>query len=197
MRLPGEEGDGRGRVRLLRVALLALALGANPLVAQSVSTIPDTTVTTEEDSPEKAYLLGVGIGMGGFLAGGLAGLAATSGCTGDDYCGARGFLIGAAVGGTLGMALGVHLGNDRRGSLPLDMLTGAAVWGIGIGGAALSDWDDTVTFIAAIGVPIVQLLTTVAVERATGRSRDAKRNLSVSAGPNLQGGLTLAASLHF
>ena len=43
----------------------------------------------------------------------------------------------------------------------------------------------------------MQLLTTVAVERATGRSRDAKRNLSLSAGPNLQGGLTLAASLRF
>ena len=137
------------------------------------------------------------MGLGGFFAGGLVGLALTSGCQGDDYCGLEGFLIGAAVGGTLGMAVGVHLGNDRRGSFPLDFLTGAGIWGIGIGAAALTDWDDTATLIAAIGVPIVQLLGTVAVERATGRSRarSSAGLVSLYVGPQPGGGAVLAASV--
>ena len=37
------------------------------------------------------------------------------------------------MGGTLGMALGVHIGNGRRANLALDFLTASAVWGAGVG----------------------------------------------------------------
>jgi hypothetical protein len=54
------------------------------------------------------------------------------------------------------MALGVHLGNRRRGSLPLDVISG---------------WDGGVTTAAFVGIPIAQLAATVVVERASGRAR--------------------------
>ncbi len=176
------------------VYLLSLAA---PLPAQ----VPDAE-STAESAPEGAstgrmYLYGTGLGLVGFFAGGSVGLALSSNCTGDDYCEFRGFLLGAAVGGTTAMALGVHLGNDRRGSFPLDLFTGAAIWGAGIGTAAATGWDDTVTLVVAIGVPIAQLLATTAVERATGRSREAKRSVSVYGGPDLRGGVVVGASLTF
>jgi len=184
---------------LLRVPLVlfAFAIGPAGLAAQSPDTLPTQVEEVGAGSPAKAYALGAGLGLGGFFSGGLVGIALSSGCQGDEYCGLEGFLIGAAVGGTLGMAIGVHLGNDRRGSLPLDFLTGAGIWGIGIGAAAISDWDDTVTAIAAIGVPIAQLLGTVAVERATGRSRtrSSPGPVSVYVGPQPGGGAVLAAAV--
>jgi hypothetical protein len=71
----------------------------------------------------------------------------------------------------LGMALGVHVGNRRRGSFGLDVLTGAAVWGAaGIVIAAAGGWDQDLGFMV-FAVPITHLATTVAVERAVGRSR--------------------------
>lgn len=179
------------------LAFLALVpcLWAHPVAAQTAE--PEPADSTEAPRLGTVYAYGAAGGVAGFFAGGLVGLAFSYDCTGDDYCGLRGFLIGAAVGGTLTMALGVHLGNDRRGSLPLDMLTGAAVWGVGIGTAAATGWDDSVTLIAAIGVPMAQLLATTAVERATGRSREAKRSVSVYGGPDLHGGVVVGASLTF
>lgn len=183
--------------RPVQVVLLGLTLCAvSPLAAQTVEPAPDVAATSDGAS-NRDYLYGIALGTLGFFGGGLVGYAAASSCSGDDYCEFRGFLIGAAVGGTLGMATGVHLGNDRKGSLLLDMLTGAGVWGVGIGTAALTGWDDTATLIAAIGVPIAQLFATVAVERSTGRSREARRSLEISAGPDLQGGVTIVASLRF
>lgn len=124
-----------------------------------------------QGSVGKAVGIGALLGGVGFLAGGAAGFAISRDCTSDEFCQVIGAFYGAAIGGTSGMALGVHLGNDRRGSFALDVLTGAAVWGLGIGIAAATDWNEPVTWTAFIGVPIGQLAATVAVEQAVGRSR--------------------------
>ena len=87
--------------------------------------------------------------------------------------------------------------NDRRGNIALDLLTGAAIWGAGIAVAAASDWNSTVTTLAFIAIPIAQLVTTVAVERAVGRSRASQPDIFVSMGPDLKGGATLVVSLRF
>ena len=78
---------------------------------------------------------------------------------------------GGAIGGTTGLALGVHLGNRCRGNFLLGFLASAATWGAGIGiAAALYDGDDfTSAFVVLLALPIVQTGVTVAVERATGR----------------------------
>ena len=191
--------------RFLVPLSLSIALAARPLGAQVVDEhpkIPDTIEAPADTSSEahlgKVYAGGVLLGLTGFFAGGLTGyFVSRGGCAGEDYCGLEGFLIGAAVGGTLGMGYGVHLGNGRRGSLPLVLLTGAGIWGVGIGAAALSGWDDPLTGIVAIGVPIVQLLGTVAVERATGRAKERKRALSLYAAPDFAGGVLIGANLRF
>jgi hypothetical protein len=144
-----------------------------------------------------SVLAGLGLGLGGFAAGGLVGAVIASDCSGGEWCQLEGAFYGAAAGGTLGMALGVHLGNGRRGSLALDFLTGAAVWGAGIGIAAASDWDGTVSGVAFVTVPIVQFVSTIVVERAIGRSRSRNQNVTVSLAPRIDGGGALMAAFRF
>jgi len=136
---------------------------------------------------------GIGLGLAGFLGGGLTASTMARHCTSNEYCQLEAAFYGAAAGGTLGMALGVHLGNHRRGNFALDFLTGAAVWGAGIGVAAATHWDTGVTWAAFITIPIAQLATTVAVERGTGRSK--ARRLSLVVVPNAVHGARLAGSV--
>ena len=151
--------------------------------------------TQDQGSAGGSIGAGIGLGLAGFLVGGLTAAGIASHCSSDEYCQLEAAFYGAAAGGTLGMALGVHLGNHRRGNFPLDFITGAAVWGTGIGIAAASHWDNTVTWGAFVAIPIVQLATTVAVERAVGRSKG--RRLSMFVVPQIRGGATLAASVAF
>jgi hypothetical protein len=78
-------------------ALLAIAAWPACLSAQSADTLSTPIEDDGPESPAKAYALGAGVGLGGFFAGGLVGLALTSGCQGDDYCGLEGFLIAAGA----------------------------------------------------------------------------------------------------
>lgn len=142
-------------------------------------------------------LAGAGLGIAGFVAGGLTGAALARDCTGSEYCVLQAAFFGAAAGGTVGLAVGVHLGNHQRGSLPLDLLAGAVAWGTGIGIAAASDWDETVTWVAFATIPLAQLASTVAVERAVAHARARPKGLAISVLPHRAGGVTLAASLSF
>jgi hypothetical protein len=126
----------------------------------------------------KAAGLGVLLGGVGFLAGGAVVHRIASSCESgtpnpDNWCAFEATLIGAAIGGTSGMALGVHLGNGRRGSFALDLLTGGAVWGLGMGIAASTQRHGgrALTRTLYLGIPVGQLAATVAMERAVGRSR--------------------------
>jgi hypothetical protein len=149
-----------------------------PAVSAPSNRLVQYVDTEQQQSASKAVGFGVLLGGVGFLAGGAVGYAIASSCQAgtpnpDDWCAVEGTLIGAAIGGTSGMALGVHLGNGRRGSLALDLLTGAAVWGLGIGIAAGAkpDWGSPLFWTLSLGIPVGQLAATVAVERAVGRSR--------------------------
>ncbi len=137
---------------------------------------------------------GVGLGLLGWLAGALVGAAIESDCR-EDYCQLEGIFFGGAAGGTAGMALGVHLGNGRRGNFALDLLAAAAVWGAGIGLALAAEDEGAVAVLVAI--PIVQLGVTVAVERATGRSRARRREARLFVVPQRDGRFALAASVSF
>ena len=95
------------------------------------------------------------------------------------------------------MALGVHLANHRRGSLVFDFLTGAAIWaaGAGIGFAVANAMDsDAALWTAFVAIPIAQIASTVAVERATGRSRERHRGAALSILPVRGGRLAFAVS---
>ncbi|NIR45444.1 MAG: hypothetical protein GWN99_13640 [Gemmatimonadetes bacterium] len=123
----------------------------------------------DQGSVFRPLLFGALFGAGGFLAGALVGDAVDDECDNStDYCIPTGVVLGAATGGTFGLALGVHVGNRSRGNMALDSLAAAAVWGLGITVAIVSD-DDTARAITLAAIPIVQLGVTVGVERASGR----------------------------
>jgi hypothetical protein len=140
---------------------------------------------------------GMGLGAAGFLAGGLTAASFSRGCTSGEYCQLAAVFYGAAAGGTLGMAVGVHLGNRRRGNLALDFMTGAAIWIAGIAVVSSSDWDEGVTKIAFVAIPAGQLAGTVAVERAVGRAWQTDKDVTVSVAPGPDGSAALVVSLAF
>lgn len=147
----------------------------------------------EQEYPSASIGAGIGLGVVGFAAGAFAALVMTQDCTEVDCLEAA--FYGAAAGGTFGMALGVHLGNKRRGSLALDFVTGTAIWGAGIEIAEASNWDDTVTGVAFVAIPNAQLASTVAVERATGRSRLRGPRVNISVVPRFDGGAMFAGRI--
>jgi len=113
-----------------------------------------------------------GSGLLGWGVGAVAGHAIQGDCF-DEYCGLEGIFYGGAAGGGMGLAVGAHLGNRRRGSFPLDVLTSGAVWGVGYAlmSSFANDGDGAGVVLTAIMLPPTQLVATVLVERATGRSR--------------------------
>jgi hypothetical protein len=125
-----------------------------------------------EPSLGSPMLAAAGLGLLGWGVGALAGHAIQGDCF-EEYCGLEGAFYGGAAGGGMGLAVGAHLGNHRRGSFPLDVLTSGAVWGVGY--ALMSSFankgDGAGVLITAIALPPTQLLATVLVERAIGRSR--------------------------
>ena len=159
-------------------------------------TDPNQTQVAKPISVWRVAASGVGLGLAGFAVGGLIGAGLSGKCTSSDECQAEGAFLGAAVGGTLGMALGVHLGNHRRGNYALDALTGAAVWATGIG-IAVATGSESATWAAFVFIPIVQLVTTVAVERAVGRKRAKALPVALSIVPGIRGTTSVAVSLRF
>ncbi|KPK82094.1 MAG: hypothetical protein AMS25_03760 [Gemmatimonas sp. SM23_52] len=108
-------------------------------------------------------------GVLGGIAGGLIGLAAWSGCQGE-LCQLEGMAVGALVGEVVGLPIGVHLRDHRRGSFPL-VLAGSVVTAAGAVAAAHFVVDNA----AVPGVAVVmtfallQVGVTVQIERRTRR----------------------------
>lgn len=112
----------------------------------------------------------------GLLAGGGAGallgaLLYNSSCSG--YCETSGIaaVAGAGLGTTIGVPLGVHLANDRRGSYPLSLLASIAIAGAGLGGIYLVETIDSDAVVTAgyvaigVAVPLSQLGASVLIHR--------------------------------
>jgi hypothetical protein len=141
-----------------------------PTPFQSLSVdVPRTTRIAAQAAPEPGFfsplLAAAGLGVVGCGLGAITGYAIDKRGSGAVY--------GCAAGGGAGFAVGAHLGNRRRGSLPLDLVTSGAIWGAGYALLShYSDNDDTNgIFLTAVLLPPTQLLATVFVERISGRSR--------------------------
>jgi hypothetical protein len=110
---------------------------------------------------------GLGSGVLGFVAFGVAGAViadsqADSGNDGFEALG--GFVVGAALGTTVMVPLGVHLVNRRQGDCGTALLLSVGIAAAGIGLTSL-DGELAVVFLPAI--PIGQLIASIAIERAT------------------------------
>ena len=147
-----------------------------PLPSVLTNGFPGTTAPVQV-APEPGIVstLGAAAGLGllGWGAGALAGRAIQANCVGD-LCEVEGIIYGGAAGGGLGVAVGAHLGNRKRGNFVLDVLTSGAVWALGYAlmRSSVNNNDDVGLAITAIVLPPTQLVATVLVERAT--SRDAQ-----------------------
>jgi len=161
---------------------LTLATGAaesQQLPRQFPALCPDAACAASayvQVAPEPGIhspLLGAaGLGLLGWGLGALTGRAIQGDCI-KEFCELEGIFYGGAAGGGLGLAVGAHLGNRRRGNVLLNLVVSGAVWAAGY--AAMRSFTrngaGAGVLLTAIVLPPTQLTATVLVERATGRSR--------------------------
>lgn len=157
------------------LTLLALTL-AGPIQAQErptawTSSEPPTWATSVEPldppaAPVPSKGAGVLAGTLGLVAGGAAGYfledALLCGPY-DEYCGLAGAAVGAALGESLLLPLGVHLSGGRQGNYAWSALAS-----VGIGSAGLLLAVPT-RGLSLLAVPLWQLESAVRIERATSR----------------------------
>ncbi|MCI0695062.1 zinc ribbon domain-containing protein [candidate division KSB1 bacterium] len=120
-------------------------------------------------SAEGCMAAGLLAGTIGFFGGGLVGAkidqASSDGY--EEWDGLYGFVVGAPIGESLLLPVGVHLANGRRGNLPLAVLASVGIAGTGIAMAA-SAGDAKIL----VAIPIAQLLACTAIERSTSRNAE-------------------------
>lgn len=159
------------------MALLGLAI---PVPGEGQWTAAARSVEFESrDVLERSYEAGaptadlvVGAALGGLLGmvpGAILGaplVCATAKLMDPDVtrCGLGDSLLGAGLGSGIGMAVGAHLVNDRRGSWPIAALAATAIGGSLLWGAAAHDMPSAVLPF----IPAMMLITAVAVEQRTG-----------------------------
>jgi hypothetical protein len=121
-----------------------------------------------ETATEKLVGAGLMAGAIGFFAGGFLGAdidkAGSDGY--EEWDGLAGFIIGAPIGESLLLPVGVHLANGRRGNFPLSLLASVGIAGAGIFAAAAAEEPYML-----LSIPILQLAACTAIERSTGQSR--------------------------
>ena len=105
----------------------------------------------------------------GFFGGGFAGygIDKMSSDYYDEWDGLWGFVIGAPIGESLLLPVGVHLANGRRGNLPLAVLASVGIAGTGIAMAASTGEAKIL-----VAIPIAQLIACTAIERSTSRNAE-------------------------
>jgi hypothetical protein len=129
----------------------------------------------EERSTTALVAGGLAGGVAGLFVGGVIGAKSVglTGCTaGCDESALYLALLGAAVGETLSLPLGVHLTNRRQGSYLPAMLASVALTGTGIWIAfSLPETPagDKGRSITMITVPVLQLVSSIQIERQTAR----------------------------
>jgi len=174
-------------MRSLTLSGLVVAFAAGPGASQR---LPAPFQSAHTDDPRAArvpvqvapepgihspMLVAAGLGVLGWGIGALAGTAieSQSESFSGDCCPWEGVIYGGAAGGGLGLAVGAHIGNRRRGSFLLDLLTSGVVWGAGYAlmHSFANNGDYNGMALTAVVLPPVQLVATVLVERASGRSR--------------------------
>lgn len=123
------------------------------------------------DAGTAARLAGGGIlgGAIGFFGGAYLGawIADRRGSGIDDLNVVRGMLVGATLGEGFLLPAGVHVANGARGSYGKSALVSLGLAVVGVGLMEATHWDPPAAPAIAVAVPIAQLATSIAIERAT------------------------------
>ncbi|MGH7556623.1 MAG: hypothetical protein ACREMD_02340 [Gemmatimonadota bacterium] len=109
----------------------------------------------------------------GFFGGLFLGLAIGSN-TNED-AGVFNGAVAAVVGESLLLPAGVHVANDTRGSYPIAALVSSGI-AAGVVASILlvedrTDADGSLALIALGAVPVIQLATSIAIERRTAKAK--------------------------
>lgn len=156
-------------MKLLLVVLLLLLLGATSARAQYA--IPPLALESRElqaaqtptASTGSMVLGGLALGAAGFFGGGYLGAILADRSSDLEFAALTGFAVGAVIGETIGLPLGVHLANKGRGEYAPSLLVSAGIAAVGL--ALASSGDDHLEYL--IPVPIIQLIASIAIERRT------------------------------
>lgn len=154
----------------------------SPFLHPAPSPGPLWEVSAPVAEPPTAHLVGGGLAAGGVgvLAGGVLGgalRAVLAPCDHQDGCldgYAASALDGAFVGESILLPLGVYLAGRRRGRLAPAALASAGVGALGWGvfrGVQSAEGPDALMGATLVATPLLQLLSSVAIERATRRPR--------------------------
>jgi hypothetical protein len=118
-------------------------------------------VPNTPNDPLRMALGGVLAGAGGALAGGAIGARLTDTC---EDCALEGLAYGLVAGWSTAAPLGVHLANGRKGNYGEALFASLAVGAAGFG-ATLATGEGAIM----IAVPVMQLVSSIAIEGATSR----------------------------
>jgi hypothetical protein len=113
-------------------------------------------------SPAVLALGGVLAGTAGVFGGAWIGNELTKDACED--CFLEGLVYGGVAGGSALLPLGVHLANGRRGNYGASLLSS-----LGIGAAGLAVAFASNEGAVMLAVPVLQLVSSIAIERATAR----------------------------
>lgn len=148
------------------------ALGAQRLPAPFVSVsqrtrapAPSLDTIRPPGNPLGTVVGGVLGGAAGFFAGAMVGGSVENRffpCHCDDP-GLMGVLWGAAIGESVGLAVGAHVGNGRRGNLGEDLVASLGMGAVGIA-VAFGVGEAGLLF-----VPVVQVVAVATTELTAGR----------------------------
>jgi hypothetical protein len=129
-----------------------------------VDALAANSVAEQPVSDGRMILGGLLGGAIGFFGGGFAGAVINdTDDSEDDLAALAGFALGAVIGETLTLPLGVHVANRRQGNYGLSLLASAAITGVGI--ALATSGDDRLEYL--IPVPVLQLFSSILIEKRT------------------------------
>ena len=100
--------------------------------------------------------------VGGTFVGGVLGARLEDCEPYDDYCGLAGAVVGASIGSTFSVPLGVHLANQSRGNYAGSFLGSALV--AGVGWSLTYATEDAVPLLF---IPVGQIVVSAIIERMT------------------------------
>lgn len=155
--------------RILALAFVALsssaAVAQAPLRNLQLDAPSPIHSALQRPAPDPQMILGGLLGgVIGFFGGGITGaLINDTDDSEDDLAALAGFALGAVIGETLTLPLGVHLANHRQGSYGFSLLASAAITGVGI--AIATSGEDRLEYL--IPVPVLQLVSSILIEKST------------------------------